>query len=470
MLQKFVWHSVFLSLCLLASNGFANNLQVTNIITTHLAPGTVGLGAGIRGGSSPYKGVQNVSSMSSGNKHDLIPLYLYEGEQLFARGTSAGIHLFNSDKFTIDALVSYRFNRLEPDSNDYFTGLKERRQTVDGGLSAALENDWGVVSTTWVNDLMGHHNGFEWDFTYRYTIGIGRLSLSPFVSYIYQDEDLVGYYYNVSASEALPDRPEYQAGGAGFMRMGINIWYQWTPQVMVFSNIAFEQVDREIYDSPLVDERQLSAALFGFSYMFGNVLNDSTKQKNTGRAGERSWRVNAGYAAEGPFHRAHRGYLQRSQDAHAYMAGLTAGKLLSDGKYLDYWGRLSINRRYEDHTQRDMFEYTAYVMAMTTLHSSKSYEELFRYGLGFGFSYADKVPVVEKVKQARRERNSGRFLNYLEAQLDVPLTLLFGEKAPKKCYTGITLQHRSGIFADSDILGNVSGGADMVTGHIECRR
>lgn len=109
-------------------------------------------------------------------------------------------------------------------------------------------------------------------------------------------------------------------------------------------------------------------------------------------------------------------------------------------------------------------------MAMTTLHSSKTHKELFRYGLGFGFSYASKVPMVEQVKQARRDRNTAHFLNYLEAQFDVPLSLVFGEHVSRDCYTGISLLHRSGIFANSDILGNVSGGSDMVTFHVECKR
>ncbi|OEY65167.1 MipA/OmpV family protein [Marinobacter sp. X15-166B] len=464
------WRSVLLSVCLLASNSFAGERQALSIVNPGAQPGAVALGAAIRGGTNPYRGVKHVSSLLNGNKHDLIPLYLYEGEWLFARGSSAGIHLLNNDRWAVDALVDYRFDRLEPDANDYFTGMSERRQTVDGGLSVALKNGWGAVSAAWVSDLMGRHNGYEWNLSYRYRWRSGRLTLSPFVSYIYQDRDLVNYYYGVRADEARADRPVYQPGSTDFLRSGINVSYQWTPRVLVFSHLAVEQVSEEVHRSPLVDERQLGAAWLGFSYQFGSVLGDATTPGRSRREGERSWRVNAGYAAEGPFHRTHRGDLTRSQDAHTYIGGLTVGRLLSEGKHLDYWGRLSVNRRFENGYQSDIFEYNAYVMAMTTRHSPKTREELFRYGLGFGFSYADQIPAVEQVKQARRQRNSGRFLNYLEAQFDVPLQLLFGDSAPRQCYTGLSLLHRSGIFANSDLLGNVSGGSDMVTGHIECRR
>ncbi|WP_083394590.1 MipA/OmpV family protein [Marinobacter sp. AC-23] len=225
---------------------------------------------------------------------------------------------------------------------------------------------WGSLSTTWANDVLGVHNGYEWDFTYSYSWEPGRWSLSPFVSYVYQDSDLTNYYYGVNAAEALADRPFYQPDAAGFWRAGINTSYWATSRLLLFSNVASQHVDSEIFNSPLVDESQLTSATFGFAYLFGNARDDSTKRPGSGRSGEWSWRLNSGYQAEGPFTRTLTGTLKRSEDVHAYMAGLTLGKLISDGKYIDYWGRLSLNRRLENGNQSDFGEYNAYVMAMTT--------------------------------------------------------------------------------------------------------
>ncbi|OHY82783.1 hypothetical protein BCA33_00775 [Marinobacter sp. AC-23] len=190
--------------------------------------------------------------------------------------------------------------------------------------------------------------------------------MSPFVSYVYQDSDLTNYYYGVNAAEALADRPFYQPDAAGFWRAGINTSYWATSRLLLFSNVASQHVDSEIFNSPLVDESQLTSATFGFAYLFGNARDDSTKRPGSGRSGEWSWRLNSGYQAEGPFTRTLTGTLKRSEDVHAYMAGLTLGKLISDGKYIDYWGRLSLNRRLENGNQSDFGEYNAYVMAMTT--------------------------------------------------------------------------------------------------------
>ena len=40
----------------------------------------------------------------------------------------------------------------------------------------------------------------------------------------------------------------------------------------------------------------------------------------------------------------------------------------------------------------------------------------------------------------------------------------------RNCFTGVTVVHRSGLFGSSDILGEVSGGSDWVTLHLECLR
>ncbi|WP_309044543.1 MipA/OmpV family protein [Marinobacter sediminicola] len=461
--------SVCLSLCLTAGGGYAS-LPDTRTSVNEVPAGTVGLGAALRRGTSPYVGVDNISGVLNDSKADLIPLYLYEGKWLFAHGTSAGAHLVKSDWLNVDLLAKYRFNRLESDATPYFNGISDRDQTVDMGFSATVFGDWGALSTTWANDVLGVHNGYEWDFTYSYGWELGRWSFTPFVSYVYQDSDLTDYYYGVDANEARADRPVYEPDSATFWRAGINSSYQATSRLLLFTNVASQHVDSEIYNSPLVDESQLVSATFGFAYLFGNALNDSTKQPGSERSGEWSWRLNSGYQAEGPFTRTLTGTLKRSEDVHAYMAGLTLGKLISDGKYVDYWGRLSLNRRFENGYQDDFGEYNAYVMAMTPANPPWSSKEWFRFGIGFGFSYATEVPYVEQVKQAKRERNTSRFLNYLEGQLDVPLRLFTDNKAVSNCYGGVSLLHRSGIFAKSDILGSVSGGSDMVSGHIECKR
>ena len=463
------WASLVVVLLCSAATIARADLAVTEIPIVDAPPGTAGLGFGIRAGTSPYRGVDNISSIGNDNDTDLLPLYLYEGKYLFAHGTSFGVHVVNTDWFGVDLLAKYRFDRLESDADAFFAGIDDRDQTVDGGMSLSLKGSWGKLSATWVADLLDNHNGSEADLTYRYTWQPCRCSLSPFISYVHQDEDLTNYYYGVSIQEVAAGRPAYRADSAEFWRAGINTSYQWSNHGMLFGNVAFEGVPDTIVDSPLVDEDHLSSAMVGFAYMFGNVLDGSSVKKQPERKGEWSWRVNGGYTADETFHKVHRGYVKRSEDVHTYLGGLTFGRLLRDGRRQDSWARLSVNRRFENDLQSDFWEFNAYIMTMITGYSPWTDKELFRYGFGFGFSYVERVPMVEQRKQAGREENTAHFLNYLEAQIDFPLSALFGNSTRNKCYVGLTLVHRSGIFANSDILGNVSGGSDVLTAHLECK-
>lgn len=90
-----------------------------------------------------------------------------------------------------------------------------------------------------------------------------------------------------------------------------------------------------------------------------------------------------------------------------------------------------------------------------------------RVGFGAGFSMAQRVPLVELQDQARRGRETSRFLNYLDPSLDISVGDLVGSKRLKETYAGIGISHRSGIFGASRILGNINGGSNFLYAYVE---
>ena len=309
------------------------------------------------------------------------------------------------------------------------------------------------------------------ELTYRYDWRLGRFTLSPFASLVYQDEDLVNYYYGVSATEARDDLPAYRAGSGLQRRLGINTAFDWTPRLKLYANLSLEQLDDAVADSPLVDDDLVATAMVGAVLDFGSVHSEElTAPDSDGRRGDWSWRVNYGYTAEETFHKIHRGQIARSEDVDTNLFGLTLGKRVIDGPRADMWGRISVNRRLEDDLQDDFFEVNAYFMLMGTGFSPWTSREVFRYGFGYGVSYTHDVPAIEQIKQDDDE-NTSHFLNYLEAQLDFPLRNLLGNRGWwRDCYAGLTIVHRSGVFGRVDIFGNVAGGSDVLTSHLECKR
>ena len=443
--------------------------EVAEIPFFHAPPGSAALGGGIRSGQSPYLATDNEDQ----RQVDLIPLYLYEGRWLFARGTAGGIHLFNNDRFQFNLYTRYRFQQLDPDSNVFYEGLEKRKQSLDAGIEAGLTQDWGELKLSWVTDTLDRHNGEEVRFSYRYRFEAGPWSFSPYVSWTWQDDNLTDYYFGVSEAEARPDRPAYSAGESQWLGFGLNTAWQLTNRIVLFGNIAFAGTDSDVIDSPLVEEGGFSQLFVGGTYNFGNALKPDYIIDEE-RHGEWSWRVNYGYQADGNIiSEIDQGDFSKSSVADTNIAGITLSRLLSEGPRVEFLGRVAAFRHLEeDEGNGNFWSYAAYIMAMGKGYSPWSKKEVFRWGFGFGMSYAETVPIAEQRKQTGEGAggNTSHFLNYLELTVDFPLRRISKANWLQKCYAGLTVVHRSGIFGTSDLLGDVSGGADWITAHLECIR
>ena len=164
------------------------------------------------------------------------------------------------------------------------------------------------------------------------------------------------------------------------------------------------------------------------------------------------------------------GLIRESDVAETNLAGFTLGRLFQGGERAEFWGKISAFRHLEDPFQDDFWSFNAYVIAIGKGYSPWSGKLAFRYGFGLGVSYAQEVPIVEQIKQERKGENTNRLLNYLEFTVDFPVDRLVESKLTKNCFLGMTVAHRSGIFATSDMLGSVAGGSDWVTLSYECVR
>ena len=453
--------------CSMLIPAVARAQEVAEIPFFHAPPGTAALGGGLRSGQSPYLATDSEDE----RKQDLIPLYLYEGKYLFARGVSGGVHVFRNDVFEVNAYTRFRFQKLDPDSNAFYAGLEERKQSLDAGIELGLKQRWGELKLSWVTDTLDRHNGEEAQFSYRYRLDAGPWSFSPFVAWTWQSDNLTNYYFGISDAEATPDRPAYQPGESDWVSFGINTSWQITDNISAFANVAFVGADTVVVDSPLTEEDAFSSVFVGGIYQFGNALKPDYIIEPE-RHGEWSWRVNYGYQADGNIvSEIDQGDFSKSSVADTNIAGLTFSKLLTQGNRVDFLGRVAWFRHLEEDEGNGTFSsYAAYIMAMGKGYSPWSKEEWFRWGFGFGMSYAQKVPIAEQRKQAAKGDNTSHFLNYLEMTLDFPLWRVSTASWLQDCYAGLSVVHRSGIFGTSDFLGDVSGGADWITAHLECVR
>lgn len=427
--------------------------------------GTAALGGGIRLGRNIYLSDDSTDE----RQQDLVPLYLYEGKYFFARGISGGVHVVRREAFEFNLLAQYRFNRLESSRAEGLDGIETRRQTVDAGVEFQVRGGWGEFQVRWLGDTLDRHAGQTASALYRYRFDRGRLAFSPFVSYSLWDAKLSDYYYGVSAAEATLDRPEYSPGQSSWFGIGLNAYWWLSDNAALFANIGFGSPSSDINNSPIVEEDAISSTFIGGTYVFGNARRPDAILTPERRS-EWSWRVSYGYQADGQIVTdIDKGNFKKSNTASTNVGGVTFSKLLSDGPRMDYVGRVAWWRHFEgDEGNGNFNSYAAYIMMIGKGYSPWSDKELFRWGFGFGVSYAQEVPILEQRKQGERDRNTSQLLNYLEMTVDFPVRRFSKSRRLENCYVGLTNMHRSGIFGTADLFDNVFGGADWIMAHLEC--
>ncbi len=425
------------------------------------------LGGGLRAGSYNYVGETA--------RTDLVPLYLYDGERIFAHGTSIGVHLIDADAFTFDVLGRVRYDQLDPKSNTELSHLNKRKFSADAGVSATLKGRLGQLSLTAVADTLGRSNGSEVDLTYRKQFSWGPWGVTPYIGVFWQDEKLTGYYYGVSAAEATPEYPEYTPGEAVNVEWGINSSYQITDHFFAFANVGFDSLDSTIFNSPIVRAKHNAYGFLGAGYIFGDHKRKPVPaeyQAAYESAPKWTWRLHYGYQIHhNIFPLPMAGLVYKSDripGVTPQQAGLTISRLVQKGKKIDFYGRFGLFRHFEKPFQEDFFSYNAYVTALFKVFSPWTDEIAFRWGGSFGVSYADSIPGEEYYKFDLKGFPSSRLLNYLEVQIDFPLKRLIKSERVDGCYLGAVITHRSGIFGTADVFSNVAGGSDWFGLSLEC--
>ena len=114
-----MYRRVLIFCCLGAAGPLLAGQEVTEIPISDWPTGAAALGAASIGAQNPYYAVDDGDDWKS----DLIPLVLYNGRNVFFRGTAAGIHVLNRDAVELNLLARARMLRLDPGESEFLEGL-----------------------------------------------------------------------------------------------------------------------------------------------------------------------------------------------------------------------------------------------------------------------------------------------------------------------------------------------------------
>ena len=422
--------------------------------------GGVGLGIATRVEQSPYKGV--------GARYDFMPLYFYEDEKLYLHAYRLGLkHSFSPGNRT-ELFLAHRFEGFPYDRiPSSLAGMASRGPGFDLGFGYQQSFPWGKAYGEVLHDISNVSRGSELRAGLETDWQRGGLGLRPSVMISSRNSKLNNYYYGVLSGEATAGRPEYQPGAGLNGQIGLYARYELNARWRLVGSVYLTRWASGVRRSPISDVPLAQGGGFiGISYDFTPP--------------DRQWKDGAPLIA--------RAFYGRSTDCNLVpvlrfschsintadktaVASFELGRPLIEhfnGWPLDFVGYVGLLRHIEKDLQNDSWQIDAYIKPFF-YGFPWSDRVKTRIGFGLGISYAQKVPYVEDRDQLRRGRPTSKLLNYLDPTIDISLGDVFGSRRLKDTYFGVGASHRSGIFGNSQLLGNVNGGSNYLYTYLEWR-
>jgi outer membrane protein len=232
------------------------------------------VGANLFAGTNPYKGGDDGAA--------LLPVAAYKGERFhanlgnpgisFYRGGSdiggIGYSLYEREGFQLELVGRLRAMGLDPNDEDEWRGLDERKPGFDAGVSLLWETDMGEIDLDLLSDVSNRSKGQEAVLSYAYPFSRGGWILRPEIGVSWHSEDLTDYYFGVDADESRAGRPAYAADASVTPFAGVEIEYAISKQTHLLGGLGIGRLGDGISDSPIVDESGIGGAYLGLTYIF----------------------------------------------------------------------------------------------------------------------------------------------------------------------------------------------------------
>ncbi len=423
-------------------------------------PGSAGLGFITRVEPSPYR--------EGGNRYDVLPLYLFEGERVFLDANRAGVKLLNGGDQRLDLFVGQRLEGFPSDRLPAsLAGMAMRDSGIDLGLSYRFRQPWGTVQAELLHDAGNTSKGNEFRLGYSYDWRSGPWMLRPSVSVALRDASLNNYYYGVRPGEAASGRPAYAPGAGINTSLGLYGSYDVSQRWRLLAGVSATVLDRKISDSPIVQKRVLPGVYVGAAYDFGGHEREWAKEDSP-----TYFKLLYGKSTEDGCHLLKivtARCLSTATVNPTYVSAIQVGKPFLqnvNGWPLDFVGYVGLTHHDDRGLQANGVQLDLFMKAF---YSGFPWGDRVktRLGLGAGVSAAQRAPYIEVTSQAANGKPTSRLLQYLDPTLDVSLGDLLGSRALKETYIGFGVSHRSGIFGSSRLLGNVSGGSNYIYTYVE---
>lgn len=248
----------------IGSSAADDGAGVTDMTADPRRPDGASFGLGLIASDSEYAG--------EGARTRIVPLLGYEGERLFFRGIGGGVHLWQSDGLSIDAIATARLDgwdaedlgRSELAARGIERDLLEDRDLgVDVGASASFSGRGGRVEFEVRTDVSQGDAGSSAELSYSLPLPVRGALLVPAVSVTRWSGARGNYHYGTLDAEIARGVPRYRPGALTLPTLSLAYLRDVGAQWQLVAAAELRPLPDEVRDSPLVDaDAEASASLF----------------------------------------------------------------------------------------------------------------------------------------------------------------------------------------------------------------
>jgi len=191
-----------------------------------------------------------------------FPWIAYEGERVFWRGLSGGVHLVDGPRLGLDVMISGRFDGFDADdlgrSELARNGvdrdlLQDRDDAADVGVAVAWRSRAGEFKVTALADATDTSGGQELAVDYAYALHWGRTTWVPGAGLRWQSKDMADYYYGTTDKQIARGVPAYRPGSVLVPQLSMGFSTPLGEHWQLMGAASYRFLPQEITDSPLMD-------------------------------------------------------------------------------------------------------------------------------------------------------------------------------------------------------------------------
>lgn len=162
-----------------------------------------------------------------------------------------GLNFYNNDFIGMDLIIGKEHDSFAEDKEDtLLLPIDVRKSDITAGLRSAFYLGPLVVQGQVRREVTDHHEGYTASLQTGARLQIRNLNFHGVVGAQYQSEEVVDYYYGVTASEATADFAEYNPGEDLTYNAEVGASYPLSEDWVLRGQVNYTRYSDAIVDSP----------------------------------------------------------------------------------------------------------------------------------------------------------------------------------------------------------------------------